>query len=141
MDLDGQVGNVRISVKEEVAFGLSLGYEIVNNSTVELEFSRSTGIVREYQFGSLSDLTVSTIGLYYTQRLGGDLYFTFTSGMIREDVRFSGASVSNTETDAFGFSWGIGGGYKFTEDLSIEAEYLRVEADLSLLLLSARYAL
>lgn len=134
---------VNTDIDEETVFGVSVGYEINNNSTIELEFARGTaGFNASNSATSIfSDIEISTVGLYYVQRSDGDLYFMFKSGIVREDVSFSSSSAPDSVVDEVGFSWGLGGGYRLNGGLSIEAEYTQIEADVAWVLLSARYEL
>lgn len=138
MDLDLSFSNVNSKVDEDNAFGLTIGYEMSRNSTVELELARASAeltVSNSIRSASV-DFDVSTVGLYYTQRTVGDLYFAAKFGILREEVS---SPDGGTPFDDTGFSWGVGGGYRMSEDFSIEAEYVKVEADIAWVLLSARY--
>lgn len=141
VDLNLSSLGVSTQLDEESAFGLNIGYELSRNSTVELELARGTvGFNASSSTTTVSgDIDITTTALYYTQRTDGDLYLALKYGILREEVAFSGSAPSVSAESDVGFSWGLGGGYRINNDFSIEAEYVKVEADVAWVLLSARY--
>ena len=117
------------------AFGFQLGFNFNNNFSAEFEYTKSN---LDGPFDV--ELDTSSFGVYGTYRSSGQVYFLGKVGFIDLDITFESeqfsTSVSESET---GLSYGIGGGYKITDSLGVEAEYTILDADLSTLGIVARY--
>jgi|GEM_PF-789253 len=127
---------VSFSTDDQQAIGLSLGYAVSDTFSVEVDMVKgSTDINASGPGGTVGGaIDIDTLALYATTRSEGDVFFKFKFGYIKEDLSGNGPDVSDS-----GLSYGIGGGYKINSNASIEAEYVKVEADVAWILLSARY--
>lgn len=131
------IAGVSVSTEGTTAAGVSVSYNIDENQSVELEFVKGgADLTASSALRSLdASIDVDTIGLYWTQRTGGEWFFKTKIGLITENVSFSDEpDVSET-----GFSWGLGFGYRMSEQSSLELEYVKVEQDVAWILFSGRY--
>lgn len=113
--------------------GIVLGYEFVPDYGlgVEAEF---TTTVSDGEFSYLNvsgDWDTDTQAIYLVARPGTDTaYFKAKVGYMNSDVSASalGVSVDGDDSD---FSWGLGGGYNFTQNISAEVEWTEIQDDVS----------
>lgn len=117
VDVDGADGNS--------ATGLNLGYALSENWALELEI-----IQGGFEVTGFGDFDIDTMAIYGTYRSSGDGYFLGKVGYLNEDIE--GTSDS-------GASFGIGGGYRFTDAFAVEAEYTIIESDVNLLAITGRF--
>ena len=122
-----------VSADEDTAFGVNVGYEFAPNWSAEAEYV-SGEVEVTGPAGSL-DVDVVSIAAYAAYRSSGAGYFVGRIGYVSLDL--SAPEIpSETET---GLSYGFGGGYRATPELSFELDYTIVEEDTDWLLVSARY--
>lgn len=116
-------------VDGENSTGFSLGYDFGNNWSAELAMN----------YGSADagfNMDIDTTAFYATYRSSNEGGYVLTKiGYLIEDVSASGYSESDT-----GMSYGLGAGYHFNTNLSLEAEYTIVESDVNMLGFGLRYA-
>lgn len=151
-----------ISQAEGVYGGLKLG--AVNNSTNDFDNATNIGLNGGYAFkdfgngpaieGEFTTTTtngritatnappahwnVDTYAIYGVYRMGGSLYGKMKLGYLHEKGYVSGLGPSFSGDDN-GVSFGIGGGWSLMSNISIEAEYTRIESDIDYLSLGVIY--
>ncbi|MEX2964105.1 outer membrane beta-barrel protein [Microbulbifer sp. TYP-18] len=113
--------------------GVRGGYTWSSGWGVEAEYtdSASDGSLDVFGVGvspTSADYSISTEALYLTYMTSGDLYFKARLGYLNETVDIASFSASDS-----GGSVGLGGGFKFSENVSFETEYTLIEEDVDLL--------
>ncbi len=88
--------------------------------------------------GFKGDWDIDTQALYGVIRVGKAFYGKLRFGFLREDVSIDVAGVS-VEGDDTSFTTGIGGGWRTTENLALEAEYTQVESDIGFYSVGVNY--
>ena len=78
------------------------------------------------------------MAIYGTFRSEGRAYFLAKAGLVKEEIEISGGG-SSVSVDDTGMSYGIGGGFKLSDKIAIEAEYTLVEEDVSYVGATARF--
>lgn len=120
-----------ISLDSATNAGIVLGYEFLADYGlgVEAEFTTSVSDGEWSYLGFTGDWDVSTQALYLVSRLGQEAYLKVKAGWLREDgtVNVLGTEYSGDDTGA---SFGLGGGYKFNQNVSAEVEWTKIEQDI-----------
>lgn len=120
--------------------GIKIGYEFENRFAIEFQTLSGES---DYQSGSYSgDTDFDTLALYGVWRSGGDLFFKSKLGFLKEEVKItakSGANTVSAEADDSGLSFGLGVGYRITDQIIVEAEYTLIEADIDAFTLGLAY--
>ena len=106
---------------------------------IEAEFTTTVSDGDVDVAGLNGDWDIDTQAIYGVFRIGGDLYGKVRLGCLREDVSISVAGISADGSDD-GLSGGLGGGWQVNEQLSLEAEYTRVEEDVDYYSIGAHFA-
>lgn len=113
--------------------GILIGYNFPKTDygtfAVEGEYTTTISKGDAKALGLTGDWEVDTTSLYGVYRSAGDLYFKGKVGYLNEDIKVSIAGFSGAGTDSGG-SLGIGGGWRFGDAGSIEAEYTIIEQDI-----------
>ncbi len=141
------VQNSRQGYKDAMNVGLLFGYQfsrplgIGGTSAIEFEYSDSfdSGDVSDDSlFGVGGEWDVETMGVNFTYRTVGNVYFLAKLGGTRTDVRTEpNGSPRLKETDT-SFSYGAGLGLKLgqTGNFSLELEFVGVNSDTDLSFIS-----
>lgn len=128
MDPDDQGG---VSFDAATNAGIMLGYEFVPDYglAVEAEFTTSVSDGEFTYLGANGDWDIDTQAIYLVARPGTETaYFKIKAGYLNEDVSATALGQSISGDDS-GFSWGLGGGYNFTQNIAAELEWTKVESD------------
>ena len=127
-----------------IPIGVLLGYNIILDVSIEGEFNYGiAGGDIDFFIGS-GDTDMWTLAGYGVYRHFFDgVFIKAKAGFIHEDIRmeyeFFGISIDDTETDS-GFSAGIGCGYRFDDELGIEAGHTVIEEDVDFLSVGITYS-
>ena len=143
--LGGSFGTASIDAEyfeDPSVAGLTIGYDFGNNWSMEFQ-TLSGEADLDFSSSTLSgEHTLDTTALYGVWRSEGDLYFKGKVGFLKETIDTtvsSGSLSSSSSTDDSGLSYGIGAGYRITDNVIVEAEYTIIEADVSALTLGLAY--
>lgn len=129
---------------DPTAYGIYAGYNFDSNFGAEIEYvgSSDTDIDTGVR-GVNADYNLKTYGAYGTYRYqfpNTGLYAKGKIGFAKAELDVSASSlvgsVSESDSDS-GLAGGIGLGYNFTPNMSVEAEYDYVAEDVALLTLGA----
>lgn len=136
---------VTLSVDWTEAFGLGIAYRFTDSVGIELQYVKGGfDLDASGPRGTIeNETTIETSAIYLTQRSTGDLFVKTKIGLIQEELSSSPTDASTptiASVSEVGLSYGIGFGYKLSNNLSIEAEYVKVEQDISWFLLSGRFS-
>lgn len=106
-------------------FGINAGYGFGNGVSAEIEFIS----------GEIDDVDADfdLMAIYGTYRSNGDAYFLGKLGYADGELE---------TLDDTGLSYGIGGGYRFNEQFSVEGEYTMFDfddIDADMIAIGARY--
>lgn len=116
-----------------VMLGFVFGYDIPNNGfAFEGEFNTTVSKASSNN-PSYGDLGVTTLTGYGVYRTPGRFYLKAKLGLLYEYLTSSVSGVGATiDVDGPGIaiSYGIGGGWRVTDQLSAEIEYTSLEADI-----------
>jgi hypothetical protein len=126
--------------------GLLFGYEfsrpvgLEGTSSIEIEFSDSfdEGDVSTDAFGIGGDWQTENIGLYFTYRTPGNVYFKAKLGALRSDVTTELDNTPSVREQDTSFSYGAGLGLKLgdTGNFNVELEVTGTSGDNDLNLIS-----
>jgi outer membrane immunogenic protein len=138
------VAEYPITLSDGSTKGFTLGYDFGNTFSLDLELLQgeieATADVYNY-YGSYSkisaDMDIDTTALYGTYRSEGPAYFLAKLGLLQEKLSVNALGVNLSESDS-GLSAGIGGGFRFNDNIGIELEYTIIEQDINLLGLGLR---
>jgi len=129
---------VSSSTEGTEALGLGIGYAF--NESLSLEFDMVKGGIElslTGPRGSINDeMEMDTMALYLTSRTSGDIFLKLKYGVITQDI----SSGIQDETNTTGSSYGLGVGYRISQSLSVEAEYVRVDQDGGWMIASGRFS-
>jgi opacity protein-like surface antigen len=112
------------------AAGLSFGYDFGNTWTVEFEHLKS-----RHNSTGYGAIDINTAALYAVYRSEGAAYLLGKFGYLNEKLD---ALNGHKSEDSHGASYGLGTGYRFNKNVSIELEYTIIEADIKFLGLGLR---
>lgn len=128
---------VSVDIDNGLGFGLHGDYMIRDNWYVDVEFtSVSVDTTFSSGMGEVSDdIDIRSFAVYGAYRSTGQLYYLGKLGLLSESVSASG-DVDESEV---GLSFAIGGGYKFSDVFSLEAEFTSIEKDVAFIGATARY--
>lgn len=119
-----------ISFDSAMNGGVVLGYEFLPDYglAAEAEFTTSINDGDWSYLGVSGNWDIQTSAIYLVSRLGQEVYAKVKVGYLNEDISVTvpGLTVSGDDS---GVSWGLGGGYKFTQNVSAEVEWTKIEAD------------
>jgi len=118
-------------------FGFQLGYNVTPTLSLDLEYTSGTfdATVANYDI----DFDYTTTALYVTYRSTGDAYLLAKAGYLNEDLSTSFLGVDLSE-DESGASFGIGGGYRFSESFAGEIDYTVIEENINFIGLTAQFS-
>lgn len=122
--------------------GILVGYDFGSGDmgmAIEAEFTTTVSDGDISYLGASGDWDVDTFAVYGALRYGQDFYFKAKLGYLNEDVSISGAGGSVSGDDS-GLSVGLGGGYKFSDTMAIEAEWTLIEEDIDFLSLGVNFS-
>ncbi len=128
---DLSIPNLSVSGKEVIGGAIEYAF----NDHLAVELQTASGTVEFSMPGQTLDVDVDSTALYLVQRSVGQTYIKVKIGILKETI-----SGGSTEESATGLSYGIGGGYSLNEQFSIEGEYIKVEEDISWILISGKYS-
>jgi len=142
MYLGGKLGLMDPDVShasEATNLGVLLGYDFPTPGilvpAVEVEL---TTTVSDGDLGHWGHWDIDTQAAYGVLKIGDALYAKIKGGLRHEEVSVSrhGASFDGDDT---GLSIGFGGGWRIAPNLSLEAEFTRIEQDVDYWSLGANY--
>jgi Outer membrane protein beta-barrel domain len=112
---------------KSMGIGLTLGYDLKYGFAIEAKVTESDWAIDE------STGMIKTKAIYGVYRSQGDFYFLAKLGVLKEKVSLGAFTEEDT-----GVSYGFGGGFRVTDNFSLEAEYLVVEENINALAFGAR---
>ena len=119
-------------------FGVQVGVDFRNNWSIEAEYNSGSS-----DLSGGVDLDFSSMAMYGTYRSEGPGYFLGKIGIVKVDFEVSKGNstfdADDADSDDSGLSYGFGGGYNFNKQFGVEAEYTLVDADVSLIAVTARF--
>lgn len=120
-----------VSYDNALNAGIVLGYEFVPEYGlgVEAEFTTTVSDGDFSYLGLSGNWDIDTSAIYAVSRMGDQFYLKVKAGYLHEDVSATALGQSASGNDS-GFSWGLGGGYKFTQNISAEVEWTKVDSDI-----------
>ncbi len=122
--------------------GVLVGYEVPAEGSlswaIEAELTTSVSDGDFEAFGVKGDWNIDTQALYGVMKFGDSLYGKIKLGVLREDVSASAGGVSADASDS-GLAWGLGGGFRATDYLDVEAEYSQIESDAAFISVGVNY--
>lgn len=121
-----------------IPLGFQIGYHFNGGLSLELEYLSGDGDVEVS--GTDVDVDVTTVGLYGTYRSEDPFYWLVKMGVLREEVEASVGRIA-LDADDTGLSLGGGAGYRFSQRVSVEAEYTIIEADVDYIGATLRFSL
>ena len=121
----GKIDSNSENINDATANGIVVGYEFDKavgttggSSTVELEYLKSD----ETSISGFGDYDAEVLGLYFTYRSAGDLYFKFKGGLNYSELTYTTPAFDQTFNEV-SLSAGIGVGYHVGDFGVIELEY------------------
>jgi hypothetical protein len=118
-------------------FGFQLGYNVTPTLSLDLEYTSGTLDATVANFDI--DFDITTTAIYLTYRSTGDAYFLAKAGYLNEALSTSVEGFDISDDDS-GASYGIGGGYRFSESFAVEIDYTVIEEDVSFIGLTAQFS-
>jgi len=115
--------------------GIQLGYDYGSDWSLDLEFINDTLTVKKQ--GLTAKVKLDMWGLYATYRYPTKLYYLVRLGGTHKQIEDPHNGTATLFSD-YEFSYGIGGGFRFNGQYSMEVEYTRSKDDLALLGLTFR---
>ena len=116
--------------------GVLAGYTFANNFAIEAEYNKVD--INFSALGVKADGDFSTMAIYGAYRSEGDLYGKLKVGYLSDDVSLTASGITAKAEDD-GFSAGVGAGYRFGGNFSVEAEYTVIEKDVNYFSLGLNY--
>ena len=99
--------------------GVVFGGHINDYLAIELDYTQTVSAAKEDFAGSTVKFETDSLGLYLVARTTGQLYGRARVGYsrIEQDVTGFGSDT------VYGLSYSLGGGFEFTDNVSLEIEY------------------
>jgi len=124
VEIDTDVGDV-----DGDGYGFNVGYGFGNGWSAELDVL--SGEIDN------SDVDIDAVGVYGVYRSSGEGYFLGKIGFANGEAEFAGFDVDDSA-----LSYGVGGGFRFSDTFSLEGEYVMYDfddADTTILAITGRF--
>jgi len=112
----------------DMAYGIAGGYKLYEGGSLSIE-----------ALGNDVDIDTTSLSVYYAYRSTGEAYFLGKIGATNIEAKASLAGQSVSESDT-GLSYGLGGGYRFSENFAAELEYTVLDQDASFVGVTAQFS-
>lgn len=130
-----------ITWDDATPLGLLIGYQVpVEGGDFALEFEMNKADLDVTVSNQKGELDFQTIALYGAYRSEGNFFYKLKAGILKEEITGAESAMFNafSESDT-GLSVGFGGGVRLANNITIEAEYTIIEADVGYLSVGANF--
>ena len=121
---------------DKTALGIQWGYDYGNDWSLELEYMGGELALESATQSAV--IGIDTWGLYATYRAPEMFYYMVKMGMSYKKSD-AAAEVNKQTGDSSHISYGLGGGFRFNDHVTIEGEYTVIEDKLHMMAGTLRY--